>query len=371
MKIMRTRNIILACILACCGACIVLPGYAQQQKSKDQSVFDKIYNAYNRIPGGLNKDELLQKVNEAEREVKQCMDSLSGKEARQKADLLCYNGVLWSMGRLAIETKDEALKDEIAQRVKGLDLDSPSLELLTDMERTNLLNGYFQLFMPDLSALNRATYVLYNIKSEEVRNPYVLSALVTGLKERGYTNEVEALMEDIELCSKTEAIRRQAVELREKYYPVRAGALAPDFVMEDENGKTVRLSDFRGKVVFIDVWATWCGGCVAGLPAFIALKEQYKDRKDVVFLTISDDRIEAKDRWKSFLKEKAYSGMMPHLIINEEKDRFTEDYCITGIPRYILIDKQGKIVNAWHIGANHELFTFFFSMELEGMNRER
>ncbi|WP_187376705.1 MULTISPECIES: TlpA family protein disulfide reductase [Butyricimonas] len=367
---MRTRNIILACIMLCSGVCAVLPGYAQQQKSKDQIVFDKIYNAYNRIPGGLNKDELVQKVNEVEREVKLCMDSLSGKEARQKAELLCYNGVLWSMGRLAIETKDEALKNEIAQRVKGLDLDSPSLELLADVERTNLLNGYFQLFMPDLSALNRATYVLYNIKSEEVRNPYVLSTLVTELKQRGYTDEVNALMEDIELCSKTEATRRQAIELKERYYPARAGAMAPDFEMEDENGKMVKLSDFRGKAVFIDVWATWCGGCVAGLPAFIALKEQYKDQKDVVFLTISDDGIEAKARWKNFLKEKKYSGIVPHLIINKEKDQFTENYCITGIPRYILIDKRGKIVNAWHVGANHEFFPFFFSMELEGMNRE-
>ncbi len=367
---MKTRNIILTCILLCCGVCVVLPGYAQQQKSTDQIVFDKIYTAYNRIPDGLNRDELIQTINEVEREIKQSMDSLSGKEARQKAELLCYNGVLWSMGRQAIETKDKALQNEIAQRVKGLDLDSPSLELLTDVERANLLNGYFRLFMPDLSSLNRATYVLYNIKSEEVRNPYVLSALVSELKQRGYTDEVKALMEDIELCSKTEATRQQAVELKEKYYPVRAGVLAPDFEMEDENGKMVKLSDFRGKIVFIDVWATWCGGCVAGLPAFTALKKQYKDRNDIVFLTISDDGIEAKARWKNFLKEKKYSGMMPHLIINKEKDQFMENYCITGIPRYILIDKEGKIVNAWHVGANHEFFPFLFSMELEGMNRE-
>jgi thioredoxin family protein len=367
---MKTRNIILACILLCCGVCTVLPGYAQQQKSTDEIVFDRIYNAYNRIPRGLNKEELVQTINKVEREVKQSMDSLSGTGAKRKAELLCYNGVLWSMGRLAIETKDEALKNEIAQRVNGLDLDSPSLELLTDVERTNLLNGYFQLFMPDLSALNRATYVLYNIKSEEVRNPYVLSALVSELKQRGYTDEVKALMEDIELCSKTEATRQQAIALKEKYYPVRAGAMAPDFEMEDENGKMVKLSDFRGKAVFIDVWATWCGGCVAGLPAFTALVKQYKDRDDIVFLTISDDGIEAKARWKNFLKEKKYSGMMPHLIINKEKDRFTEDYCITGIPRYMLIDKEGKIVNAWHFAANHEFFPFFFSMELEGMNRE-
>ena len=140
--------------------------------------------------------------------------------------------------------------------------------------------------------------------------------------------------------------------------------------MEDEFGKMVKLSDFRGKMVFIDVWATWCGGCVEGLPYFMALRDQYKDQKDLVLLTISDDGIEAKSRWLKFLKEKKYSGKVPHLIINKEKDNFTKDYCITGIPRYILIDKEGKIVNAWHIAAKHELFSWAFNMELENMNRK-
>lgn len=106
------------------------------------------------------------------------------------------------------------------------------------------------------------------------------------------------------------------------------------------------------------------------LPYFMALRDQYKDQKDLVLLTISDDGIEAKSRWLKFLKEKKYSGKIPHLIINKEKDNFTKDYCITGIPRYILIDKEGKIVNAWHVAAKHELFPWFFKIELDNMNRE-
>ena len=361
---MKTINLFLICIILCSA----FDGYAQQQKSKDDILLEKIHAAYNRIPSGLGKDELLQKTNDAEKEAKQVMDSLSGKEVKQKAKLLCYNGILWSLGVQAIEMKDKALQNEVAERVKGLDLDSPVLEILTDMERTNLLNGYFRFFMPELSELARATYVLYNIKSEEVRNPYVLSILLSELKRGGYTEEVKGLMEDIELCSKTESTRQTALKLKEKYYPVCIGAMAPDFEMEDENGKMIKLSDFKGKVVFIDVWATWCGESVPGLPAFVELKKQYKNRDDIVFLTISDDGVKAKASWKNFLKEKKYSGIVPHLIMNKEKDHFTEDYCITDIPRYILIDKSGKIVNAWYVGVNHEYFPFFFSMELEGMN---
>ena len=151
---------------------------------------------------------------------------------------------------------------------------------------------------------------------------------------------------------------------------LKAGMTSPDFKYKDVNGKTVSLKDLRGKYVYIDVWATWCGGCVEGLPYFMALRDQYKDQKDLVLLTISDDGIEAKSRWLKFLKEKKYSGKIPHLIINKEKDNFTKDYCLTGIPRYILIDKEGKIVNAWHVAAKHELFSWVFKMELDNMNRE-
>lgn len=367
---MKAINIVLSCVVLCVGLCITFPVQAQQQESKDQALFERIKSVYAGISSKTDRNVLVQEVDKADGLAKQMMDSLTGKDAKQKAELLRYNGFLWSMGPVVIETEDAALKEELAKRIKGLDLDSPALDLLSDVEQTNLLNGYFRVFMPELSDLARATYVLYNIKSEKVRNPYVLSALVSGLKVNGYTDDVKGLMEDIEICSNTEATRQKAIELKEKYYPVRVGAMAPDFEMVDEYGKMIKLSDFKGKIVFIDVWATWCGGCVAGLPAFIALKEQYKDRDDVVFLTISDDGAEAKSRWLNFLKEKKYSGVMPHLLINSEKDRFTEDYCITGIPRYILIDKEGKIVNAWHVAAKHEYFPFFFNMELEGMSRE-
>ena len=193
---------------------------------------------------------------------------------------------------------------------------------------------------------------------------------MSTLKQNGYTDAIQGVIEDIELCSKTESTIQKAHELKAQYYPVRVGEMAPDFEMEDEFGKMVKLSDFRGEMVFIDVWATWCGGCVEGLPYFMALRDQYKDQKDLVLLTISDDGIEAKSRWLKFLKEKKYSGKVPHLIINKEKDNFTKDYCITGIPRYILIDKEGKIVNAWHVAAKHELFSWAFNMELENMNRK-
>ena len=363
---MKVINIMLISLIICLGfgtSCF-------SQGSNDKALQERVDELYRVIPNDLKVDELLQRINEEEQRVGALIDSISSKEGKEKARLIRMNGLLWSLGNYVLETNNESLKSELTKRIKGLDLDSPSLELLDDVEVANLLNGYFRVFMPNVSDLDRATYVLYNVKSEKIRNPYVLTALVSTLKQNGYTDAIQGVIEDIELCSKTEATIQKAHELKAQYYPVRVGEMAPDFEMEDEFGKMVKLSDFRGKIVFIDVWATWCGGCVEGLPYFMALRDQYKDQKDLVLLTISDDGIEAKSRWLKFLKEKKYSGKVPHLIINEEKDTFTKDYCITGIPRYILIDKEGKIVNAWHIAAKHELFSWAFKMELDNMNRE-
>lgn len=337
-----------------------------QHNTKDRILLEKIVRIYSEIPQE-EPEKLLEKVNEVEQDVSLMLDSLSTKDIREKGQLFCYNGLLWSLGAAAVEKGNQKLKSELAVRLKGLDLDSPQLELLNDLEVTNLLNGYFRVFMPEMSDVERATYVLYNVKSEKVRNPYVLPILVAGLKQRGYTDEIQDLLEDIEFCSKTTSTLEEARRLKEKYYPVRAGVIAPDFEMEDEFGKMVKLSDFRGKIVFIDVWATWCGGCIEGLPYFIALQEQYKGRRDIVFLTISVNDIDAKEHWRTFLKEKRYSGKIPHLIMNNEKDVFENNYCITGIPRYILINKEGRIVNAWHIAVKHEFFSWMFDVELQSM----
>ncbi|WP_455510166.1 TlpA family protein disulfide reductase [Butyricimonas paravirosa] len=362
---MKAINIIWVCVVICFG--VEISCYAQRD-TRDKVLLERIERIYHGIPQDLKTGELLEKLREAEKQVGLVLDSLSAKDMKERGQLFRYNGLLWSLGTYVVEGGDQVLKSELAERIGGLDLDSPRLELLSDLEAANLLNGYFRVFMPEMSDVERATYVLYNVKSEKVRNPYVLSVLVLGLKQRGYTDEVQNLLEDIELCSKTETTLQEARKLKERYYPVRAGVLAPDFEMEDESGKMVKLSDFKGKVVFIDVWATWCGGCVEGLPYFMALKDRYKDRDDIVFLTISDDGIEAKERWRNFLKERKYAGKMPHLLMNREKDDFEKNYCITGIPRYILIDKEGKIVNAWHVAVKHELFPWFFKIELDNMN---
>lgn len=119
------------------------------------------------------------------------------------------------------------------------------------------------------------------------------------------------------------------------------GQPALEFNYADLNGKMVSLKDFRGKVVYLDLWASWCGPCLREIPDTKKLEEELKG-KDVVFLCVSVDRDE--DAWKKTVKEKEMPGI--HLICKGDfESEIAKLYNVKGIPRYILIDKNGKIVN--------------------------
>ncbi len=112
---------------------------------------------------------------------------------------------------------------------------------------------------------------------------------------------------------------------------------APNFELPDVNGKRVRLSDFKGKVIILDFWATWCPPCRAEIPGFIELYNKYKD-KGVEIIGISLDEGGVKDVLP-FMKE---FGVNYHILIGNYK--VTQDYGgIRGIPTTFVIDKKGYI----------------------------
>jgi thiol-disulfide isomerase/thioredoxin len=126
-----------------------------------------------------------------------------------------------------------------------------------------------------------------------------------------------------------------------KWQKIEKGNTAPDFAGITPKGDTVKLSQLKGKKVYVDVWATWCGPCRQEFPYSIKLKEKLKNRDDIVFLYVSVD--ESKTAWENFLQTKeAPQG----LHIWQAKPTILNDYLIAGIPRYILIDEAGKIVMA-------------------------
>jgi thiol-disulfide isomerase/thioredoxin len=123
-----------------------------------------------------------------------------------------------------------------------------------------------------------------------------------------------------------------------------AGASSPEFVYPDVHDATISLSSLRGHYVYIDVWATWCGPCKAELPFLKEVEKKYEGR-NIRFVGLSVDVIKDADKWKKFVTDNGLEGcqvMADHDFTSD----FIADFNITSIPRFILIDPEGKIVSA-------------------------
>jgi thiol-disulfide isomerase/thioredoxin len=119
-----------------------------------------------------------------------------------------------------------------------------------------------------------------------------------------------------------------------------AGEPAINFAGVDINGHKVSLQDLKGKVVVVDVWATWCGPCKAEMPHLSKLEEEMEG-KNVVFLGCSVDEAKDKDKWADFVKKEQMKGTQ---IFMSGWSDITKNYDIKGIPRFMVFDQQGNIV---------------------------
>lgn len=112
-----------------------------------------------------------------------------------------------------------------------------------------------------------------------------------------------------------------------------------DHKYQDINGKMVSLDDLKGKYIYIDVWATWCGPCCAEIPHLKTLEEEFKG-KNIHFVSISVDSNKA--AWVKKVKNNQMTGIQLH---GGPEAQIMKDYKITGIPRFILLDREGKVID--------------------------
>ncbi len=127
----------------------------------------------------------------------------------------------------------------------------------------------------------------------------------------------------------------------EKKLLIAPGKPAPEFTCTDIDSNLISLNNFKGKYVYIDFWATWCGPCRHELPEYIRLHSEYKG-KDIAFVSISLD--ENKKNWeKSILEHKPeYISLIAE---NGWNSKVSKAYQISGIPTFVLIDREGKIID--------------------------
>jgi thiol-disulfide isomerase/thioredoxin len=212
----------------------------------------------------------------------------------------------------------------------------------------NFADQLYQLLMSNLPKTDSVTTRInsYLSQVDSLHLPAEGKHLMIGkgilyFLRRGKVKEIEPILNTYytqhPTSIYTEILKAQFAE----WSALSAGKPAPDFTATQLDGKPFKLSDLKGKVVYIDIWATWCGPCRAEFPHATEIKKHYKNNSDIVFLYVSLDG--KKETWQKYLSENpTFEGFH----VNDPGDFdsvIAKMYKVNGIPRYMVIDREGKI----------------------------
>lgn len=196
-----------------------------------------------------------------------------------------------------------------------------------------------RLFEGTELADRRVKCILDNIEEPALRG-YLIDITLFHLGDQGiekyknlyneYVKDPERLVLFAEACKKAEKIA--------------PGQPCPDFSFQDNKGETVTLADLKGKFVYLDMWATWCGPCKGEMPSLLRLEERFEG-KDILFVSLSVDKNKDIELWKQTIEKMGLGGIQLHLGENWE---WLKNFmpASMSVPRFVLLDREGKIIDA-------------------------
>lgn len=181
-------------------------------------------------------------------------------------------------------------------------------------------------------------YAAANLKNKQLKEYIIGTNAVAHVANNGYDG-ADRIKEIFEANVNDPEIKYAFNVAWENGNVLRAGRPSPEFDFPDINGKNVKLSDLRGKYVYIDCWATWCVPCRGELPHLKKLEETFHGM-NIAFVSISCDR--DRNKWETMVKEQGLGGIQ---LWGDEDNDFLRKYRVQGIPRFIFIGPDGRIVN--------------------------
>ena len=287
--------------------------------------------------------------------VKAALKKIKNKEQRQYYTRLSEGNYKWTKARL--------IMDDCENKKVNSKTDPEMLALIKDIDVNDDIN--YQTNM-SLTALNQSAknefggnnealcYELMDIVNKRVTNPKLRNVMVRIIGQDYYiygdgTGNYEEFTKRFKEFAGQDApivdgMYKQFLEVKKSKEKTAAGTTAPDITLDTPDGKQVQLKDIcKGKFTYIDVWATWCGPCKREIPHMAKLVEHFKGNDKVLLISISvDENVEA---WKKMIADDKpeWAQYNIHGAVNAQ---FSKDWGITGIPRFIMIDKDGNIFAA-------------------------
>ncbi len=231
---------------------------------------------------------------------------------------------------------------------------------MTEEEMSNKMKEALDYFVPfikeGLSDFNSTDYLqfevfhslLYDLKRDEYRNKHQLPELCDELQEYllalnildalGNHKVSKELLKDCSQKIKNIDYIAAIENIKNKYDVLSEGSPAIDLTFTNIKGDSIRLSDYAGSVIVVDIWATWCGPCMNEKPFFEELAQKYK-ADNVTFLTVS---IDTKKTWEAYFKNHHVGENQLHIYRDD-----LSAYQLKGIPRFFVVDRDFKIVDVF------------------------
>lgn len=218
----------------------------------------------------------------------------------------------------------------------------------------NLLYKYEIQFLREQDSIENIdaflNYIEAKTKNKDLQDFLKASYLKSVIEQPSYWRRHVNLFttNSIKVALKRESINSYSYLINKasnSFYASQKGVKGYDFTAYGLDGAELMLSDFKGKVVVIDTWATWCGPCIDQRPNMLELAKKYKDNQMVAFLLVSIDN--SVDRWKKYVNRTNEDQYGIEVNIPDGMNsEFGDNYLIKAIPKYILIDKNGIIVDS-------------------------
>ena len=193
-------------------------------------------------------------------------------------------------------------------------------------------DGFQEQMPPGTIALMNTAKTLFTGKVRD----FMIADLIRNMIDGGNFELVKAEYNRY-LAGDGDPLYKEILKNRKKVYAkLKAGQMAPPFSLPNPDGNLFSLKDYKGKVVYIDFWASWCGPCIAEFPKAEELKKRFSDNEEVVFINVSID--ESIQDWKDALDEHQPKGI--NLLADENTQK---EYLLLSIPRYMIIHRDGTI----------------------------
>lgn len=250
--------------------------------------------------------------------------------------------------------EDPVLAPTYYAELKDLKFDDPNIVFVGKWWQT-MLTAFEQMEREGIIPLSTSGYFTEyakRIQNADVRSAFLL-ALLSHTLDKGYSDDFPLFVAQSEQFitkdnekQKLAALNERYAKLRDLNAAVRRGVPAPDLTMVDLQGKSYKLSDYKGKVVLIDFWFMGCAPCKAEMPYLAQMAKELAD-KDVVCISLSLDSGDAlMEGWRKFIATKGNETLnvnLPGGFTSQE----CKNYLVRGVPRIVIVDKGGKIVDAY------------------------